>query len=146
MLKTTMTLKIGVEAELRMLDMAALVGGTTEIADGVLADLLAVVMDGRQAPSPVQQFAANRRWLRGAYDLIGRVAFVPGTETPLLAEAGTTPQKGQISGADLYLGEIDQIITWFRFGDPPVVSPATPGAGSGAAAAPPGDDLPYVAE
>jgi hypothetical protein len=142
MLKTTMPLRVGVTAELRMLDMASLVSGDTEIADGVLADLLMVVMDGRSVLNPREQFAANRRWLRGAYDLIERIAFVPGTSTPLLADAGAIPQKGQITSADLHLGEVDQIIAWFRYGDAPGPPPAAPDDRGGAAAAPPGDDLP----
>lgn len=142
MLKTTMQLKVGVAAELRTIDMAALVSGAANISDALLNDILMVVMDGRYTPNPAQQATFNRRWLIGAYDLIGRIAFVPGTDTPLLVKSGATPQKGQITPADLHLGEIDTLIAWFRYGDAPAVPPAAPDDGGGEGSARPDPDLP----
>jgi len=142
MLKTTMQLKVGVAAELRTIDMAALVSGAAGVSDALLNDILMVWMDGRYAPNPAQQATFNRRWLMGAYELIGRIAFIPGTDTPLLAQTGATPQKGQITTADLHLGEIDAIVTWFRYGDQEPIPPAAPDESGGGAAAPADQDLP----
>lgn len=141
MLTTQMKLKCGATAELRMLNMHTLVAGPTEIADGVLADLLMVIMDGRYTDNPGQRFATNKRWLRGAYDLVGRIAFVPGTDTPLLSTNGHA-QKGQITAADLHLGELDSLVGWFRYGDTPGVPAAETGQSGGDPAALSGEDLP----